>query len=134
MRTLLAALALVVLTGCSGGDTEGVGEESETPAPKVSAATTCGQLMDGDAPMQGVVDLMRAETMPSDAEDARGFADEMESIGTQADDELAPHVDVVVSELREFAEAVDGGDTFDTNAMVTSLTELNNVCGNTPRF
>lgn len=131
MRTALVALSLVALAGCSSGESAA----PEEPLPTVSSATTCGALFDGDAPAEGVVDLMsKPTTEPADADAARGYADDMESLGSQAGAELEPHVGVVVDELREFAETVDERTSYDTADMVTSLTELNNVCGVTPRF
>lgn len=134
MRPFIALLALLLVTACSS-DAEEPAEPKEQALPTVSAPTTCDSLFDGDdAPMQKVVDLMTADTMPSDDDRARQYADDMEAIGAQAGDELEPHVSVVVDELREFADAVEGGETFQTEMMVTSLTELNNVCGFEPRF
>lgn len=132
--TLIATVAAaMLLTSCSeSGGSAGAAPE---PPPKVSAATSCGQLFDGDAPVEGVVDLMqKPTTTPGDADVARTFADDLEPIGAQADDDLAPHVSVVVDELREFADTVDEREAYDTADMVTSLTELNNICGVTPRF
>lgn len=132
MRTLLGIVAtLLLLSACSSA--EGGGQREAPPA--VSTATTCGQLLDGgEAPLEGVVDLMQATTSAQDDDRARAFADDLEDIGTQAKEETAPHIDVVVTELRKFADAVEGGGAFDTETMVTSLRELNNVCGVTPRF
>ena len=130
----VALATMVVLAGCSGGEAAD-SEPTAKALPKVSAATTCGQLFDGDAPAEGVVDLMRKTTTePQDADAARTLADDLEPIGAQADTELEPHVGVVVDELREFADSVDERESYDTADMVTSLTELNNVCGLTPRF
>ncbi|WP_374457694.1 hypothetical protein [Nocardioides sp.] len=141
MTRLVAAAALaLLLAGCSSDSDpkpdDAAQEPSASALPTVSAATTCGQLFDGGAaPVPDVIDLMKQpETMPSDAEDARGLADDLEPIGAQANDELAPHVAVVVDELREFADTVDDLGSYDTGDLVTSLTELNNVCGGTPRF
>lgn len=136
MRTLGALLAALAMAGCGGSDATPTDAPAEKALPTVSAATTCGALLDGDeAPMPEVIDLMSAErTMPSDADVARGYADEMEEVAAQANEDLAPHIEVVVDELRAFAESVDDLGTFDTGAMVTSLTEINNVCGNSPRF
>lgn len=132
MRTLLVVVTLASLAACSGESKPAPEAES---LPTVSAATTCGALLDGkDAPMQGVVDLMRADTMPSHDDRAREFAADLERIGEQAGEETAPHIRVVVEELREFADAVEGGEGFETGTMVTSLTEINNVCGREPRF
>jgi len=134
MRTFLIVTAVaVLLAGCSG-DGEKEAEAAPSAPPTVSTTTTCGQLFDDEAPIEGVVDLMTKTTVPADANRARDFADDLESIGAQAGDELKPHLGVVVDELREFADTVDDLGSYDTVDMVTSLTELNNVCGVTPRF
>lgn len=131
-RAAVTAVTLLLMTGCSGTDRP---TEKAEALPKVSAATTCGQLFDDEAPIEEVIDLMqKPTTSPADANRARDFADELEPIGSQADGELAPHVEVVIDELRTFADSVDDLKTYDTGSMVTSLTELNNVCGLTPRF
>lgn len=130
MRSLLAACAVVLLLTSCGGETDAAAEEAP---PKVSTATTCGQLFDGDAPIARVVDLMSAEASPSDDEEAEALADELDPILEQAGGEVGPHVEVVATELREYAD-VKVGESFETQTMVTSLTELNNVCGGTLRF
>ena len=134
MRTLLAACAVVLLTSSCGGSGEASGAtDTESAAPKVSTATTCSQLFDGDAPAERVVDLMAAEASTTDDEKAAALADELAPIESQAGDEIGPHVKVVETELRKYAD-VKAGESFETATMVTSLTELNNVCGTTPRF
>jgi hypothetical protein len=134
MRTALVALAVVLLSSCGGGEGEPKPETEQAP-PKVSTATTCGQLFDGDAPIERTVDLMTAEASAADGAGpkAEALAEELDPIAAQAGEEVGPHVDVVATELREYA-AVKAGESFETDAMVTSLTELNNVCGVTPRF
>lgn len=133
MRNTIATLGLVVLlAGCGNGTGASEPETSES-LPSVSTATSCGQLFDGDAPIEKVVDLMTAEAAASDDETATALADELAPIEAQAGEEIQPHVEVVENELRAYAE-VQAGESFDTGTMVTSLTELNNVCGVTPRF
>lgn len=126
-------VAVLLLSGCSGGDDEAAAP-TDKALPAVSPATTCGQLLDGDeAPMTAVVDLMNKTTVPADANRARDYADELDRIHDQADDQLGPHIDVVASELRTFADTVDDLGSYDTATMVTSLTELNNVCSTVDR-
>lgn len=140
MKTISGIVLALLVVGCGGSSDDGGPSESSSPAkealPTVSAATTCGALLDGsEPPMPGVIDLMnKSTTEPRDADAARAFADELEPIGTQADADLAPHVEVVVDQLRVFADSVDERRSFETDSLVTSLTEINNVCGNTPRF
>lgn len=136
MRILTTLLGLLLLCSCSNADA-GADETKEPPKalPTVSTATTCGQLFDGgDAPLEGIVDLMKKTTTSADADRARDFADDLEPIEAQAGAELKPHIGVVADELQEFADTVDERGSYDTATMVTSLTELNNVCGVTPRF
>lgn len=76
---------------------------------------------------------MTAEASTTDDETAAALAEELAPIQEQAGEEIGPHVKVVEAELREYAD-VKAGETFETDTMVTSLTELNNVCGVTPRF
>lgn len=133
MRIAIAALGLVLLAGCGNDDTSAAADEASEPLPAVSTTTSCGQLFDGDAPIEQVVDLMSAEASTSDAATATALADDLAPIEAQASEEIQPHVQVVENELRAYAE-VKAGESFDTGAMVTSLTELNNVCGVTPRF
>lgn len=130
MRTVVVAALLFLLAACGGKEGETASAES---APKVSAATTCGQLFDGDAPLESVVDLMTAEASASDRPKAEALASKLDPIGDQANEDLAAHVGVVARELREYADT-PLGEGFDTAEMVTSLTELNNACGVTPRF
>lgn len=130
MRTLIAVAACFLLVACGSSEEP---EAEQEAAPKVSTATTCGQLFDGEAPGEQVVDLMTAEASPSDDETAEALADELDPIAQQAGEETAAHVEVVARELREYAE-VTAGETFETDEIVTSLTDLNNVCGVTPRF
>lgn len=130
MRSLLVALAALVLTSCGGAGAEPATEEALT---KVSTATTCGQLFDGDAPIARVVDLMSAKASLSGGPKAEALADELDPIREQAGGEIGPHVEVVATELREYAQ-VKAGESFETQTIVTSLTELNNVCGGTLRF
>lgn len=135
MRLLTTILGLLLLCSCSNADAGADAAKDKPKAlPTVSTATTCGQLFDGDAPLEGIVDLMTKTTTPSDADRARDYASDLEPIEGQAGAELKPHIGVVADELQEFADTVDERGSYDTADMVTSLTELNNVCGVTPRF
>lgn len=134
MRRLTGVIAAAfLLTACSGGADTTSEEPTTEPLPKVSAATSCGQLFDGDAPAEKVVDLMTAEASASDGKVAESLASELDPIAEQADEKIGPHVEVVATELRDYADN-EVGDSFDTSNLVTSLTELNNICGVTPRF
>lgn len=135
MRRLTGVIAAALLLSACGNDGDTESNQADEELPQVSTATTCGQLFDGDAPLEAVVDLMSKEsTVVQDADEARRLADDLEPIAEQADEDTEPHIGVVRDELDTFAESVDELESFDTTALVTSLTELNNICGVTPRF
>lgn len=133
MRKYLVGLVILLALAACGDEKEPAPKAapatSSAPAvAKVSDATICAQLIDADDPplFQQSIDLLKG-----DAQDAGEVPGELEDLASRAESEtLSTHLQVMADEL----DAIFSGEKTDTSAFKSSALEVNNVCGNTPRF